>query len=220
MMRRRAVRAGEPAVPHRAGRRCAPSITTLSPARSSKSLTAPARASSVTAIMPIPQLKVRSISCSEISPICCNQPNTGGQGIAVRSISATLSVGQYARHVLDQPAAGDMGERLIPISWRGPPPAPASRRFASAAATPRQAICRERRALRRDRRGRSSDEPADQRIAVGMRPRGQDAENAIARLYVQFWQDFFALDRADRESGKVVVIAADTCPAFPRSRRR
>ena len=62
-------------------------------------------------------------------------------------------VGQAARHVAGQPAAGDMGEPLDGAGRSHDAPAPASRRCASAQAAPRPAMSW-RRAPARRRRGR------------------------------------------------------------------
>ena len=63
--------------------------------------------------MPMPQLKVRSISRLDRAAASLQPSEIPAAGAnAPRSISAREAGGQHARHVLGQAAAGDMGERL------------------------------------------------------------------------------------------------------------
>ena len=52
------------------------------------------------------------------------------------------------------------------------------------------------------------DDFAHQREAVAVRATGRDAEYHIAKCYIFLRQDFVALDRADRETGKVIITIA------------
>ena len=63
-------------------------------------------------IMPMPQLKVRSISASATPPVCASQPKTGGTGMRAEVELHADAVGQDARDVVGEAAAGDVGERL------------------------------------------------------------------------------------------------------------
>ena len=76
------------------------------------------RASSAlaTTIMPMPQLKVRSISASATPPVRASQPKTGGTAIASRSSAHAEPVRQHARDVVGEAAAGDVGQRLDAVA--------------------------------------------------------------------------------------------------------
>ena len=116
-------------------------------------------------------------------------------------------VGQHARHVLDQAAAGDVRQRLAP--GRRAPAArhAASRRCGSASAAPRPSVtvARERRRRVQPSAARV-DDPADERKAVGMHAGGGEAEDDVAgRARRVAGDQRAALDRADREAGEIVV---------------
>ena len=65
--------------------------------------------------MPMPQLKVRSISRSlTFRRSLCSQPKTGGQGTGEIDLGHAF-LGQDARDVFEKAAAGDMGQRLDAI---------------------------------------------------------------------------------------------------------
>ena len=169
-------------------RRCSPwrlrrrgrSGTPSRPRRSSASITAAASASATIAAMPMPQLKVRAISPGSIFPCAWRKAISRGCGQASASISAWQSIGQHARDVLEQAAAGDMGERRDP-----------------AGADQRQQrlhIDAGRREQRLDQQpvlieqGRAIElpalvrrQPADQREAVGMDAGRGEAEDDVAR---------------------------------------
>src|SRR5215469_549046 len=75
-----------------------PRRTTLSPCLANESIAAPALLLSSTATMPIPQLKVRSISCSAISPVAASHLNTGKTGTR-SSATRTPSPGGSTRGI-------------------------------------------------------------------------------------------------------------------------
>ena len=74
---------------------------------------------SSTAIMPMPQLNVRSISCSLTPPAAASHLNTGRTGTRSRSMLTARPSREHARNVFDKPAAGDVGERLDRSASRG-----------------------------------------------------------------------------------------------------
>ena len=130
---------------------------------------------STTAIMPMPQLKVRAISASATPPARCEparRPAAAARRAA--SISAAQALGQHARHVLDQAAAGDVGQRLD------------ARRCGAAARQLLDIDPRRRQQRLAERFGPASngagaviaqparlDDPAHQRVAVGMQRRSR-----------------------------------------------
>jgi len=68
------------------------------------------------------------------------------------------------------------------------------------------------------------DEPADQRVAVGMRPRRSEADDGIAGAHLRAVDDAVLLHDADAEARKVIIrpvvhaghlcrLAADQCAA-------
>ena len=63
-------------------------------------------------IMPMPQLKVRSISSRSNLASACSQAKTGGRAKCAKVDLGGKAVGQHARDVVGEAAAGDMGERL------------------------------------------------------------------------------------------------------------
>ena len=62
--------------------------------------------------MPIPQLKVRSISRFRDAAGLCKPAEDGRAGDGAKIDLGNGVLGQDARDVLDEAAAGDMGERL------------------------------------------------------------------------------------------------------------
>ena len=70
-----------------------PSRATVSPPPVKAAATASARSACATTIMPMPQLKVRSISRSATLPVCASHLNTGSTGTRARSISAPSPFG-------------------------------------------------------------------------------------------------------------------------------
>ena len=66
----------------------------------------------------------------------------------------------------------------------------------------------------------SVDDLAHEREAVAVDARAGEPKHHIARRNVCARQHLVPLDRADAESGEVVIAAARTCPAFRLSRRR
>ena len=70
------------------------------------------RSGATTTIMPMPQLKVRAISASATPPVA-REPAEHRRHRPGRGVDrAATSVGQHARHVLEQAAAGDVRQRL------------------------------------------------------------------------------------------------------------
>ena len=65
-----------------------------------------------TTAMPMPQLNTRCISSSATLPWRCSQSKIGGRVHAERARRACRPVGQHARHVLEQAAAGDVRHAL------------------------------------------------------------------------------------------------------------
>ena len=130
------------------------------------------------------------------------------------------AVRQHARQVVDQAAAGDVGQRLDDVVW--------PRRLEQAAdVDPGR---HQQRARPGSGRARTAPDPAgtapvaqdlaDQREAVGVDAAGGEAEQDVAGGDVGPRQAPGPLDRADREAREVVVAAACSGPASRRSRRR
>ena len=92
--------------------RSRPTSCTLSPASVRALATVAASFGATTAIMPRPQLNVRSMSSVGTWPASRSQRNTGGAGHRRASRRARSAVGQAARHVAGQAAAGDVGQAL------------------------------------------------------------------------------------------------------------
>ena len=176
-----------------------------------------ASASATTSAMPMPQLKTRSISAAAMPPVRASQPNTGGT-VQERFQHRHRAVRQDARQVAGQAAAGDVRGRLqqpgaVQRQQR------LRRRSASAPSAPGRASGRRRTARARPRpRPLACDHAADQGEAVGVQAGAGQAEHRIARRDAARQQPS-AFHRADGEAGQVVVAAADTCRASPRSRR-
>ena len=171
--------------------------------------------------MPIPQLNVRSISCSPTPPAAASQLKTGRTGTRARSMARRGPVGQHARNVFGKSAAGDVGERLDRLSSRGRGEARIARRCASASsnASPRLSRRLERRRRVPSQSG-VGDNAAHQRKAVGVHAGGGEADHHVARRDIVARQRAAALDGADGKAGEIVVAVPDRCPAFPPSRRR
>jgi hypothetical protein len=82
---------------------------TVSPAAASSRGDGIGAVGATTTTMPMPQLKVRSISASATPPAAASQAKTAGR--ARRRVDrGAEAVGQHARQVLGQAAAGDVGE--------------------------------------------------------------------------------------------------------------
>jgi|GEM_PF-833421 len=114
---------------------------------------------------------------------------------------------KHARYVLDEAAARDMGERLDgslaleQLEERlDVDPGRRKKRF------PQRFAGREgcRRPIVRTT---SLHDLADQRIAIGMGARGSKCQEHIPRNHVGARQDRLALDRANRETGEIIVAA-------------
>ena len=88
--------------------------------------------------MPMPQLKVRAISSGSILPCACRKAISRGCSQASASITRVAAVGQHARDILEQPAAGDVRQRLDPARAHQRQQA-SSRRCASAPSARRSA---------------------------------------------------------------------------------
>ena len=86
------------------------------------------------ATMPTPQLKVRSISASAIGPASASQRKTGGTSIAAKVDPRGKPRRQDARDVVDEAAAGDVGEGLDPARLLQSRRGAASHRCGSASA--------------------------------------------------------------------------------------
>ena len=195
--------------------RSPPDAATTSPMRDrllAPGASAPSRHAALSAapttIMPMPQLKVRSISASATPPVAASQPKTGGTGIASRSSRTPIPSGSTRGMLSGKAAAGDVGERLDAARSRGSPRGAASRRSASARAAPRRGSGRREgrgRVPGQARRARRCGAPARSRSR--WTPGGGQAEQHVAgRDGVR--QQPSALGRADREAGEVVVAAA------------
>ena len=157
-----------------------PSRTGFSPAACSALSTAPACARAAMTIMPIPQLKVRSISRSATPPSRASQPKTGSTGMAERSSAQPETLRQDARNILGEAAAGDMRQRPYAVGG-------AQSREQRLHVEPRRVEQRfGQRAAGREGRGRvpcetrARDDPAHERETVGMHARGRQAEDDIA----------------------------------------
>ena len=95
--------------PRRRARRAARRV---SPSRLRTAATVSAARASTTAIMPMPQLKVRSISFSAMPPVC-GQPLEHRQHRNAREVDARAQIlRQHARDVVGKSAAGDVRQRL------------------------------------------------------------------------------------------------------------
>ena len=169
--------------------------------------------------MPMPQLKVRSISGSAIPPVAASHWNTGSTGTFARSMRAPRPFGS-TRGMLSG----------------NPPPVMCASALTAGLAHRREARLhidarrRQHRFAQRMRRGRTGgrvpgkparlDDLAHQRKAVRMHARRREAEHDVARRDVRARQQLVALGRADRKAGEIVVAGRDRGPAFRRSRRR
>ena len=156
-----------------------------------------------TAIMPRPQLKVRSMSSVGTRPTSRSQRNTPAPATAGIEARAH-AVGQAARHVAGQAAAGDVGQALDRAGG-------ADRRQQRLDVDARRF---EQRLTQRSRGERSGGvvaeaaalhDAAHQRIAVGMRAARCQPQHHVARRDVAARQQPVAFGGADREAGEVVV---------------
>ena len=183
-----------------------PSRATVSPSRRNTSATASALSAATTTIMPTPQLNVRSISGSAMPPVAASQRNTRQHRHAREIDAHAESVGQHARNVLGEAAAGDVRERLDAAGL-------ADRREARAHIDARR---RQHRFAQGhagcERAGRIPAQPgllhhlAGERIAVRVQAGRREAEHHVARRDAAR-QHRVALDRADRKAREIVVAA-------------
>ena len=124
--------------------------------------------------MPIPQLKVRIISESATGP---DEPAEDRRHGDRRKVDLRRQMaGQHPRHVLQQPAAGDVGERLDCARSSGSPRGTSGHRCASARAAPRRGFSPGRRAPGRTSEARPSRRrggPAKSRSNEGRSKRGR-----------------------------------------------
>src|SRR5215211_79236 len=95
-----------------------PMRTGFSPAAPNASATCSSSAVPTMAIMPMPQLKVRSISAAATPPVLASQPNTGGTGIASRSSCTPTPFGR---------TRGILSGKPPPVMWTRPLSAPVAR---------------------------------------------------------------------------------------------
>src|SRR5215204_6296140 len=108
------VRTGSPSGPAMTS----PMRTGFSPPATNASATCSSSAVPTMAIMPMPQLKVRSISASATPPVFASQPNTGGTGVASRSRCTPTPFGR---------TRGILSGKPPPVMWTSPLTAPVAR---------------------------------------------------------------------------------------------
>src|SRR5215218_7439802 len=95
-----------------------PMRTGFCPAATNAAATCSSSAVPTMAIMPMPQLKVRSISAAATPPVLASQPNTGGTGIASRSSCTPTPFGR---------TRGILSGKPPPVMWTSPLTAPVAR---------------------------------------------------------------------------------------------
>src|SRR3984893_2982311 len=95
-----------------------PSVTTVSPCAEKCSLAALAAVGSSTATMPIPQLKVRSISASVILPLAASHLNTGRIGTRSRSKETAKPSGNTRGILSTKPPPVMWARALTALVWR------------------------------------------------------------------------------------------------------
>ena len=150
-----------------------------------------------TAIMPIPQLKVRSISVLGDAAGLRQPRNTGSTGTCAEIDAGAERLRQHARDVVGKSAAGDVGERLDRAGLADRGEAATSHRCASASSSASPRLCagleRRRRAPRRARTCsttlRTSEKPLEctpdearpsTTSPAAMSPRGSSAPRSAA----------------------------------------
>jgi hypothetical protein len=163
---------------------------------------ASARSGATTATMPMPQLKVRSISGPETPAVLAQPAEDRRQVPGVEIDHGTEPFGQHPRQVLGQPAAGDVRERVHAAR------ADRGERGADIDACRLQQRRTERagaeRAGRVPAEARIRHDPPHKAEAVGMHARGGEAEQNVTRRHAR-GQPRAALHRADREAREVEV---------------
>ena len=187
-------------------RRHRPIRSTVSPASAKTAASAAARSGATTATMPMPQLKVLSISASADPGGRASQAKTGGSVQASRSTSAPRPVGQHPRQVLGQPAAGDVGEA---VHARRPaaPRAPGARRSASASSSAAPSSPAPKGRGRRPRRAPSASTTRRTRLKPFECTPLEARPSSTSPAATPRGSARAALHRADREAREVEVAA-------------
>ena len=159
-----------------------------------------------TSTMPMPQLNVRAISRIRWPPRAGASLNTAA--LPVPGIeSAARPCGQHARNILEQAAAGDMGEGLdLPLRTAASSGLDINAGRASSRASPSSARCRTAQASSRDRCRPRSCAPANSRWNA----RREEARPSTTSpgAIICAGRYLVALDRADGKTGKIVIASA------------
>ena len=153
------------------------------------------------AMSPTPRLKTSRISSIETCPACCSVAKSGGNSHASGSTSASQSAGSIADEIARNSSAGDVSQAVHPVEHRSDAP--------EVAAVDREQCIGDRLpGVAQDvvelEAHPVEDDPAGQRVSVGVQPRGRVSQQDVAGHDRVAVQRPILLDHADDRAREII----------------